>query len=193
MQDPLQHAREILWHGCVESHSHQRLHTYARQTDIDQLDALGRYHWNIALCEALYPSLQTVEVCVRNAVHDVMCTKRTASWYEWQGLLLPQESLRVEEAKDELLRHGKPLDPSRVVAELPMGFWTQLFAHPYDRSIAQPVIHARLRHLDRHLQTRAAVSRRGRGPWCSPACYPWLLLAIDRIQAPHLWKAPEPI
>ncbi len=39
-----------------------RLQAYRLATDRDDLDALGRYLSNTALSEALYPSLQNVEL-----------------------------------------------------------------------------------------------------------------------------------
>jgi len=40
------------------------LQAYRLATDRDDLDALARYLWNMALSEALYPSLQNMEIAL---------------------------------------------------------------------------------------------------------------------------------
>lgn len=32
----------------------------------------GRYVWNMALCESLYPGVQTLEIALRNTIHQAV-------------------------------------------------------------------------------------------------------------------------
>ena len=33
-------------------------------------ESFGLYLWNVALCESLYPCLNSIEIALRNAIHD---------------------------------------------------------------------------------------------------------------------------
>ncbi|HEX8322025.1 MAG TPA: hypothetical protein VF632_26810 [Longimicrobium sp.] len=107
------------------------------------MDVLSRYLWNIALCEATYPTLQTLEVALRNAVFDAGCASYpfTASpslaqvpcWLD-TAVLLPGDRSKVAGAKARLRDAGKPPEPCRLVAELTFGFWTTLFDVRYENT-----------------------------------------------------------
>ena len=125
--------------------------------DPDPLNAVARYQWNTALCEALYPSLQAFEVALRNAVHESLSEYYRPDWLQTAAFLRPQEQERVRAAEDALRAQGKPITPGRLVAELTLGFWTGLFVHAYDRTVALPVMARRLRAFPSSLRTRRAL------------------------------------
>ncbi len=105
-------------------------------------DAITRYLWNIALCEALYPSLHALEAALRNTVFAAGDAAypftgppgagQTPCWLDMPGVLLGDEPSKVAAAKRRLKEAGKPLEPGRVVAELTFGFWTALFDVRYE-------------------------------------------------------------
>ena len=71
--------------------SSDRLRSYAPRPDSD-LETITNYFWNIALCQALYPSLGTVEVVVRNSLHATLTDHFGQSdWYDIPGLLQKRE------------------------------------------------------------------------------------------------------
>jgi hypothetical protein len=85
----------------------------------DDLAMVTTYFWNVALCQALYPSLGALEVTMRNGIHDALTAHfGTATWYDRPNLLLPREQAQVVEAKVKIQRAKKPLLPDRVVAAL---------------------------------------------------------------------------
>jgi len=49
--------------------SSPRLDACRRLPSDDDLTLLGRYAWNVALSEALYPILQSLEIALRNGIH----------------------------------------------------------------------------------------------------------------------------
>lgn len=106
----------------------ERIDAY-RQDGADPALTLGRYTLNMALSEALYPSLQFAEVALRNAIHQAMTTRcRTDAWYDSPGARLTVwQQDRVTEAKASLAKQGKPVTSGRMVAELSFGFWTGFF------------------------------------------------------------------
>ena len=106
----------------------ERLDAY-RITGENEIDALTSYLWNTALCEALYPSLQNLEIGVRNRLNDALVKSYDdPEWYDDHGIIIDAECQRkVAEAKQTLLDENKAVTPARVVAELSFGFWTRLF------------------------------------------------------------------
>ncbi|MCJ7543408.1 MAG: hypothetical protein MUP47_02400 [Phycisphaerae bacterium] len=113
--------------------STERLSAYG-QDDPGPSIIMGRYLWNIALCEALYSPLQMCEVALRNAIHAAMeGTYGMSTWYD-KAELTPWGYQQVGDAKTKIARAGKPVTPGRVVAELHFAFWTSLFEDHYERN-----------------------------------------------------------
>ncbi|MCX6378998.1 MAG: Abi family protein [Armatimonadetes bacterium] len=157
--DPTSSAEDEIFSEIQQSISVYRLKPYRRKQE-NKKDALALYLWNMALCEALYPVLQCIEVALRNTIHDALSKARSQKWYDEAGFLLPVELERVASAKAELDRNRKPHDHCRVVAELTFGFWASLFAAPYEKSffiLVAPLAFARVPRKNRN---RAFLSAR---------------------------------
>lgn len=89
---------------------------------------LARYLWNIRLSEALYPTLNCLEIGMRNSVHRSFTAEYGPLWFDTPGLLGPWEVKSVDTAKAILAKAQKPLTPEGVVAELNFGLWTTLMS-----------------------------------------------------------------
>jgi hypothetical protein len=102
----------------------------------DKLAMVTTYFWNVALCKELYLSLGTVEVTLRNAIHDTLTAKFQApDWYDDPALiLLEREKKAIGAAKKEIAFAKRPVIPGRVVAGVTFGFWTNLLSAPYGDS-----------------------------------------------------------
>lgn len=119
--------------------SHQRLANYAPEDTAGAThqeiasQALARYLWNVSLAEATYPVLHSVEIALRNGLHEaIMLLAGTPTWFEHPTLLCDEERPQIAEAQLRLTKAGKdPHDPGRVVAELMFGFWIALLARRY--------------------------------------------------------------
>lgn len=107
--------------------SAERFQKYAKG-DEGLLPPLARYLWNVRLSEALYPTLNCVEIGIRNSVHRSFSAEYGPLWFDTPDLLLKSETESVEAAKKTLSKARKPLTPEGVVAELSFGFWTQLMS-----------------------------------------------------------------
>jgi hypothetical protein len=120
--------------------SNERLDAYG--VGCTDAEKLANYLWNTALCEALYPVLQGLEVVLRNAVFNAgtavfsgVATRDVPCWLDADPpIILHADLALVQAAKDRLRRRGKPLDGGRLVAELSFGFWTTLFDVRYETS-----------------------------------------------------------
>ena len=105
----------------------ERLDAY-RQDRVDGAVTLARYSLNMALCGSLYPTLQFAEIALRNAIHDALTARSsTGRWYDTTPGLQNWQHDKIQEAKDSLMKTGKPVTPGRMVAELSFGFWTGFF------------------------------------------------------------------
>jgi len=94
---------------------------------------LARYLWNAALCESLYSPLQLCEVALRNAIHDTMRNLYSDTWYD-QVALTELGHIQIADAKKKIAKAGKSAIPGRVIAELPLGFWTGMFENHFARN-----------------------------------------------------------
>jgi len=83
----------------------------------------------------MYGPLQTLEVTIRNTVHDVMSESHGARWFDNPNLLRAAEQRMVGDATQHLYTMGKQPTPGKVVAELSYGFWVGLFANVYDATL----------------------------------------------------------
>jgi hypothetical protein len=141
-----------------------RLDVY-RQPGDDDLTVIARYLWNVALSEAAYPMLQTLEVGLRNALHNALFHHcGTPAWYNTaRSCLHPSEVDCIARAKYELGRAGKPTEPGRVVAELNFGFWCSLFNTKYERPGSRlwpTLLQQTVPNMPRRHRTRHSLSHR---------------------------------
>lgn len=141
-----------------------RLEAY-RPAGASDLDMIVNYFRNIELSEALYPCLQSFEIAPRNSIHTALSRKfQTEFWFDRKGLLLSRQERAVSGARDELTKHGKPLDSGRIVAELSFGFWHSMFNRPYETGLwhanSAVLLDDVFPHLPRALRTRQSVWNR---------------------------------
>ncbi|MGV8038860.1 MAG: hypothetical protein AB2L07_01845 [Thermoanaerobaculaceae bacterium] len=137
--------------------SAERLAPYSLDGRRPPLDALALYAWNMALCEALYPALHALEVAVRNSVHTAFSKGLGANWYE--NLERP-ELERVAAAKASLAEEGKSIEVSRVIAQLPLGFWTGLLTKRYEQRLWPRFMQSAFPLMPRSQRTRHVVHGR---------------------------------
>lgn len=118
--------------------SGERLDSYRADVSEPTAEVLARYAWNVTLSEALYPSLQALEVTLRNAVHAAVTARfQDELWFfsDEPRILKERERAKAEAARRELGRRGKRETPGRIVAELNFGFWTSLFDSRYEQTL----------------------------------------------------------
>lgn len=122
--------------------SAERLSTFRLPGD-DDVTALARYAWNQAVVDALGFPLHLLEVALRNAVDEagrrvVGVPRRHGGVPSWLDadppVLAASHAQTVAEAREALRARAAPRTPGRLVAELTLGFWLQLFNVYYDPS-----------------------------------------------------------
>jgi len=140
------------------------------QTNGDLFDAIALYERNIVLSEAFYPSLQNLEICLRNRLHQQMVNRFGEDWFSNNVCSLQIDSLREIEKAKQRLNNKEEIISDDIVAQLNFGFWVSLLGTRYDadiwrqalylafpnaRRLKRKVIHNRLNML-RRLRNRIA-------------------------------------
>lgn len=112
-----------------KSISTERYRTYLRLASGDHRKAMCMYTLNVALGSALHGPLQTLEVALRNAVHDCLTDSHGGFWFRDERLL---ERSQLDATQRATRKVRKGTTAGHVVAELNFGFWVALFARRYD-------------------------------------------------------------
>ncbi len=114
-----------------------RLAPYLHVAGAADTDLAARlYVWNARLSSACMEAIHHVEVLVRNAIDRRLTISQPPdslrSWLVDPDVLKPGELRAVEDAVARLRRLGRPATTHRVVAGLPLSFWTRLVGIGYD-------------------------------------------------------------
>lgn len=123
--------------------SPERLRPFSNGPSEPRWEALARYAWNVALCEAFYPSLHFLEVVLRNNIDHAGLSAfpytshgEIDSWLDanpsplepkfGQGAVhAAKKALLGWDAPNNCLRTPAiPVTHGHLVAELNFGFWT---------------------------------------------------------------------
>lgn len=115
--------------------SSQRFESYRSRTS-DDIETFTKCLWNISVCESFYPSLQNLEIGLRNAIHNALTfSYRTSLWFK-QSFLCEMCREDIENAEKDLKNKGKDHnDSGRIIAELKFGFWARLFNKHYQQTL----------------------------------------------------------
>jgi hypothetical protein len=145
--------------------SQVRLEAYRPPNGTD-LDMLVTYFWNVALSEALYPTILAFEVALRNTIHLTLSQRYGAAlWFDRANLLEQRERDAVADARDQLRRSRKQATDGRIIAALSFKFWVFMFNRPYEARIWQrnnnpAVLRQAFPRLPTAFRSRAAVEQR---------------------------------
>lgn len=144
--------------------------TYVAAAEGDRKRAVELYAWNTVVSMAFHEPLQGLELALRNALHRQLTWCYGATWYDNPEAGLDIGTLeRIAKARTELARVGQVPTPSRVVAEMSLGFWVALVGGGrrldlagrranYTRTLWQPALRGAFPH--RAGLTCAAAHRR---------------------------------
>lgn len=128
--------------------SEARLKKYGLGTVPESL-VLQRYKWNLALSEALYPSLSLLEVGLRNRIDAALTAIYGTQWLseDWSHWVRTPKMKRfgfpnaeqeaILKTKQKLVRDNGEWTRPKLVAELNFGFWANLFKSHYHPIIWQ--------------------------------------------------------
>ena len=100
--------------------------------------AILHYECNLMLAESFYVSLSVLEVTLRNALCRELETMTGRE--DWYSIFPTTPGLRtlnkyITEAGQHITARHEDITPSKIVAELTLGFWVSLLNSEYERTL----------------------------------------------------------
>jgi hypothetical protein len=118
--------------------SAERLKPYLVRARGDLWVALELYRRDTELSEALYGVVQGYEVFLRNVTTTALTKGFGAeAWWD-KAFLRDRERNDVQDAIDCISDRGAAVTTGRVIAELNLGFWTNLYSNYYEHELWVP-------------------------------------------------------
>lgn len=116
--------------------SGKRMERYFALYPEDEQRALLHYRCNIQLSEAMYVSLSVFEVTLRNALCREL--KQMAGRDDWYVVFPNTPGLSglnryITQAAKQISGRHEQITPSKIIAELTLGFWVSLLNSEYER------------------------------------------------------------
>jgi hypothetical protein len=109
--------------------SEKRMEKYFRRyADLEK--AMLHYQCNIELAEAFYPCITTFEVALRNAAgRELTALFGKEDWYVLFAATpgLTDLNKYIAQANKQIAGRKEYTSPSKIIAELTLGFWVSLF------------------------------------------------------------------
>lgn len=131
--------------------SAKRLDKYLQAIGNDADKALKLYEENTKLAESFYTSLQGVEICLRNCLHERLTNNYGADWFQNGAPAFHTSESMLGDAYSVLADAGKtmPYDANDIVAELKFAFWVGLLSRRYDASLWRRTLYRAFPHANR--------------------------------------------
>ena len=116
--------------------STKRMERYFKLYPEDEGRAILHYQCNLKLAEAFCTSLSVFEVTLRNALSRELETMTGRD--DWYAVFANTPGLSklnhyVTQANKQIAGRHEPITPSKVIAELTLGFWVSLLNSEYER------------------------------------------------------------
>ncbi|GHU69481.1 hypothetical protein FACS189413_08470 [Bacteroidia bacterium] len=115
--------------------SEKRMEKYFKRHD-DEEKAMLHYQSNIELAGSFYPCISTFEVVLRNSIsRELTILFGREDWYV-QFASTPGLSVLnkyISQANKQIAGRKEYSSPSKIIAELTLGFWVSLFNVEYER------------------------------------------------------------
>lgn len=138
-----------------------RLSGYHSQSKRFSSNPISLYKWNTALSESLYPALQTIEIALRNSIHNAVLEHfKDPYWLINDSILRYPEQLSVRKEEDSLRKKRVVPTFNILIAELKFGFWTSLLDERYEQILWPRIIKTAFPKIPSSIRTRRNLSRR---------------------------------
>lgn len=114
--------------------SSKRMERYCHLYD-DENYAIIHYQCNIELAESFYPCLSVLEVALRNALcRELVTMTGREDWYTTFFCIPGLSNLTkyITKASKQISGRREIVTPSKIVAELTLGFWVSLLNVEYE-------------------------------------------------------------
>ena len=126
------------FHDLESCLSHERLSTYLKATDNDKKRALELYVKNTEISAAFYSPLQSLEITLRNSLHNSLSQSFGRNEWYTQIELNQRDIDTIRKAQITVKKLHRSVRPPHVVAELSFGFWLSLLNRRYHQKLWIP-------------------------------------------------------
>lgn len=120
--------------------SSKRYATFLKKAGYKDDFAFQLYLYNARLAKAFLFPLHVVEVVLRNAVDEILCSQYSNQWHlnaDFRAILTPESLAALNKASGRASKRGAPAQKDDLVSCLTFDFWSNLFRPEYDRSLWQ--------------------------------------------------------
>lgn len=116
--------------------SNKRMERYFALYPNNEDRAIRHYQSNLQLTEAFYTSLSVLEVALRNALSRELETMTGRE--DWYAVFpntpgLTNLNIYVTQASKQIAGRHEQITPSKIIAEMTLGFWVSLLNAEYER------------------------------------------------------------
>lgn len=108
---------------------------YISQKRFDKYRDLEEYEENLCFSQKSYIPLSVLEVALRNAIDDFLIVKVGENWHEDTTFLTKDSQIKVRQARELLQKRRELTSKHKIIAELSLGFWVNLFKRPYEKKM----------------------------------------------------------
>lgn len=116
--------------------SDERMLKYFNAHQGSEAKSMMHYQCNIEIAESFYPCLSVLEVALRNAVNrELISLFGAQDWYSHFPTTPGLSKLLkdITNAQNQITKRREIVTPSKVIAELTLGFWVRLFNAEFER------------------------------------------------------------
>jgi len=141
--------------------SEEKMNAYrSRRNNSSDEEVYAHFLWNIQLGEALYPSLQALEIALRNRLCNAITDHYEGEFHEVAHIFLDRKELdKLQKAEEECERQEQTVTQGLIIETLNFGFWTSLFDVRYNL-LWHKLIKSVIPYADKYSRTRAEMSKR---------------------------------
>lgn len=127
----------------IDAHSRSRFIKYIDACNGDDRKAFRLYSWNIAVGNAFFALLLSVEVILRNSINDALANYyKVEDWFARDDLNFDDGAKRkIKDAKKKLgIKENEPFNSNSLIAEITFGYWTDLLSNRYEMTLWRPAL-----------------------------------------------------
>ena len=139
--------------------SDKRMRRYFESHDNEQI-AILHYQCNIELAESFYSCISVYEVALRNALNrELIAMTGREDWYVQFTNTVGLSNLNryITQANKQISNRKELSSPSKIVAELTLGFWVSLLNSEYERVLWKDLRRA-FPYMPKELRKRKNIS-----------------------------------
>ncbi len=96
---------------------------------------LEEYESNLRFSKDAYIPLCMLEVALRNSIDKLLSAKVGENWHEDSDFIIRDSQQKIAQAKELLFKRRENISKQKIIAELSLGFWVNLFKKPYDKKL----------------------------------------------------------